>query len=409
MKKFVLLCFLILIPFIGFAQKVSLITYGIDDGGVFVRWKCEYSNLYFSVYRSPFVISNSISFSNNLSFIKKLGTFFYTDLSNKDGYFYYYDTSPNIGTNYYFVLVSQGKSDILEFYPEQNYSEGFIIYLPLPKVKVDLIENLNTAIVSWDKILGVEGYIVYKFSTESYKDLSYKDLMKLQPLITLSSNETVFFDVIPSDTNFLYVVVPFTKQITNYYFSKNYNGIFLSVSKKVLESGISGDIYRDKEYGESSIPYTNFVTNVFFATNTVFITNFVSASNLKIESQNTRKSLEKNVKTYTNGKEKYFDNEYYDQNDKLKYIISKYFNKGDYITSKRMLKELLSELEDSKLKGRVMIYLARIEYSMGNKDEAINILFRAKKFLPSEADFWLSRFLVNRWFLFSSYAYVIFC
>ncbi|MFN4244593.1 MAG: tetratricopeptide repeat protein [Brevinematia bacterium] len=389
MRKIILL-FFFLISLTALAQNISLITYDIEEENIIVKWKSPYTNLRFSIYRSSLLISNNISLSNNLNYISKLGTFSYFELSNKNNYLLYIDSSPNIGTNYYFVLENKDGIDIVEFYPEQNYSQSFIVYIPLPKVNIDLYRDINTAIIKWDKIPGIEGYMVYKLP-EGYNE----NITKLKPIITLSSYQNIIFDVIPSDTNFMYVVIPFTKQITNYYVSKKHNGVFLSMSGKVLENYIPSSIsmsYKD----ENREFYTK--TNIVFNTNVIFITNFIPVTNLQESSkikaiQEHKNNTKENAKNQTNDDQEIY---YYEQEDRLKYIVSKYFSKGDYTKSRKLLKELISELEEDELKGRAMIYLARVEYILGNKNTAINILFKAKKLIPSEADFWLSRFLVNR-------------
>lgn len=407
MKKIVMLFLIIdflLVSYDLFSQSVSLITYGIEDGDVIVKWRYENNNVSFSVYRSSVLVSNVSSFSNNINYINKVGTFPLSELQKKDNYFYIVDSTPNIGTNYYFVLVNKDGQDVMEFVPEQNYSVGFLLYIPLPKVSVDFISDVNSSVIKWGKVNGVEGYLVYKLPNGFDGDLA-----KVNPVATLSSNETIFFDVIPSDTNFSYVVVPFVGQITNYYFSRKYNSIFVSMSKKsvptVSMSNLEevGSVLLPQENKKELIYITNYITNVSLETNIVVITNFVWATNAvsdldktynqalgstNFSSSSNYATDHKPLKTYQI---------YEDYEDKLKFIVSKFFNKKDYLTSKSMLKELLDEIgEESEIRGRVMIYLARVEYALGNKNEAISLLFKAKRFYPEEADFWLSRFLVNK-------------
>ncbi|MEN2997743.1 MAG: tetratricopeptide repeat protein [Brevinematia bacterium] len=421
--KVLIVVFLMLFLFSheGGAQNVSLITYGVEDGDVFVKWKSAEKGINFSVYRSAVMISNVASFSNNLSSVYKLGTFSQAELRREKEYFYLIDPKPNVGTNYYFIFGNKNGEDIIEFIPEQNYSSGFIVYIPLPKVSVELVRGVNNAIIRWEKVEGAEGYLVYKL-----RDSFSGNLSKVQPLVQLTSNETIFFDVIPSDTNFFYVVVPFTKHYTNYYFSRKYNGIFMEMSKRDF---LEGQTYGQKFVEVKShlqnlreIALTNHVTNyvtnfatnyvtvyttnevVLFQTNTVTLTNLVFYTNMEsrvVDNIGNQKTVQEIKPLYTAPlSQEYvqpYDLELQQLQVKLKYIVLKFFNKKDYSTARSMLRELLSEVrEDSELKGRIMIYLARAEYILGNREEAIATLFRAVKILPEEAGFWLDRFLVNR-------------
>jgi TolA-binding protein len=79
-------------------------------------------------------------------------------------------------------------------------------------------------------------------------------------------------------------------------------------------------------------------------------------------------------------------------------VVSLKFTKGKYQSAKKDFEELLSEIEGRgyyELEAEIMIYIARCDYALGNKDKAIKTLFKVRKVLPKEADFWLTRFLVN--------------
>lgn len=395
------------IQFCTASRNISLITYGIEDGEVFVKWKSSEDVTSFSIYRSPVLISNVSSFSNSLDVIRKVETIAREKVRREGEYFYYQDPRPNLGTNYYFVFANKGGGEIIEFVPEQNYSVGFINYLPLPKVIVELATNVNSVVIKWERTEGAEGYLVYKIP-----DGFTGRLLELQPLAKLSSNETVFFDVIPSDTNFLYIVIPFSKHVTNYHFSRRFNSVFVGMGglvesvpytkntqHELKESPM--DYYATSRYVMSNY-VTNYITNYMtnyitnevthLHTNVVVVTNMVFVTNLPLKEKrseviaSTEASLQRD-----------YDYQVSDAERKLKYIVSRFFSKKKYLTAKKMLEELLEEaVEEDEIRGRVMVYLARSEYALGNKEEAVKILFRAKKILPEEADFWLSRFLGRR-------------
>lgn len=404
--RYIVVVVVLILCFFGYlsAQSVSVISYGIEDGNVFVRWKSVDTNLNFTIYRSPILISNIVSFSNNLNLLKRLGTFSVSKLKYKDGYIYFYDTSPNLGTNYYIIFVNQDNKEILEFQPEQNYSEAFLVFIPLPKVYVDFDKEVNTTIITWEQVSNVDGYLVYKLP------LGFNgNLYSQKPLSSLLSNQTVFFDVIPQDNSFFYAVIPFIQGLTNYYFSSKYNSLVLNVSRdtNIIKfkdpSSLQEDSVLSREYSSLiTNVVTNYITNLVVLTNTnvVYITNTVVTSG-KVSLDNNMIRFEKdNIKSnynYTNTQDNMIVLSSDDVESKFREIVSKFFSKRKYSIARNLFRALLEEVyEDDELKGRVIIYIARCEYALGNKDEAIKLLFRAKNLVPNEADFWLSRFLVNR-------------
>lgn len=404
--RYIVVVVVLIVCFFGYlsAQSVSVISYGIEDGNVFVRWKSVDTNLNFTIYRSPILISNIVSFSNNLNLLKRLGTFSVNKLKYKDGYIYFYDTSPNLGTNYYIIFVNQDDKEILEFQPEQNYSEAFLVFIPLPKVYVDFDKEVNTTIITWEQVSNVDGYLVYKLP------LGFNgNLYSQKPLSSLLSNQTVFFDVIPQDNSFFYAVIPFIQGLTNYYFSSKYNSLVLNVSRdtNIIKfkdpSSLQEDSVLSREYSSLiTNVVTNYITNLVVLTNTnvVYITNTVVSSG-KVSLDNNMIRFEKdNIKNNysdanTQGNMIVLSSD--DVESKFREIISKFFSKRKYSVARNLFRALLEEVyEDNELKGRIIVYIARCEYALGNKDEAIKLLFRAKNLVPNEADFWLSRFLVNR-------------
>ncbi len=404
--RYIVVVVVLILCFFGYlsAQSVSVISYGIEDGNVFVRWKSVDTNLNFTIYRSPILISNIVSFSNNLNLLKRLGTFSVSKLKYKDGYIYFYDTSPNLGTNYYIIFVNQDNKEILEFQPEQNYSEAFLVFIPLPKVYVDFDKEVNTTIITWEQVSNVDGYLVYKLP------LGFNgNLYSQKPLSSLLSNQTVFFDVIPQDNSFFYAVIPFIQGLTNYYFSSKYNSLVLNVSRdtNIIKfkdpSSLQEDSVLSREYSSLiTNVVTNYITNLVVLTNTnvVYITNTVVTSG-KVSLDNNMIRFEKdNIKSnynYTNTQDNMIVLSSDDVESKFREIVSKFFSKRKYSIARNLFRALLEEVyEDDELKGRIIIYIARCEYALGNKDEAIKLLFRAKNLVPNEADFWLSRFLVNR-------------
>lgn len=404
--RYIVVVVVLILCFFGYlsAQSVSVISYGIEDGNVFVRWKSVDTNLNFTIYRSPILISNIVSFSNNLNLLKRLGTFSVSKLKYKDGYIYFYDTSPNLGTNYYIIFVNQDNKEILEFQPEQNYSEAFLVFIPLPKVYVDFDKEVNTTIITWEQVSNVDGYLVYKLP------LGFNgNLYSQKPLSSLLSNQTVFFDVIPQDNSFFYAVIPFIQGLTNYYFSSKYNSLVLNVSRdtNIIKfkdpSSLQEDSVLSREYSRLiTNVVTNYITNLVVLTNTnvVYITNTVVTSG-KVSLDNNMIRFEKdNIKSnynYTNTQDNMIVLSSDDVESKFREIVSKFFSKRKYSIARNLFRALLEEVyEDDELKGRIIIYIARCEYALGNKDEAIKLLFRAKNLVPNEADFWLSRFLVNR-------------
>lgn len=404
--RYIVVVVVLILCFFGYlsAQSVSVISYGVEDGNVFVRWKSVDTNLNFTIYRSPILISNIVSFSNNLNLLKRLGTFSVSKLKYKDGYIYFYDTSPNLGTNYYIIFVNQDNKEILEFQPEQNYSEAFLVFIPLPKVYVDFDKEVNTTIITWEQVSNVDGYLVYKLP------LGFNgNLYSQKPLSSLLSNQTVFFDVIPQDNSFFYAVIPFIQGLTNYYFSSKYNSLVLNVSRdtNIIKfkdpSSLQEDSVLSREYSSLiTNVVTNYITNLVVLTNTnvVYITNTVVTSG-KVSLDNNMIRFEKdNIKSnynYTNTQDNMIVLSSDDVESKFREIVSKFFSKRKYSIARNLFRALLEEVyEDDELKGRIIIYIARCEYALGNKDEAIKLLFRAKNLVPNEADFWLSRFLVNR-------------
>lgn len=387
------------------AQIVSLITYGMDDGDVFVYWKSLTTNVSFSIYRSTIYISNSTMFSNNLSLITKVGTYKYDELEKRGEFLYVKDPTPNIGANYYIVFVNKDGRDVVEFVPEQNVSISFVIYTPLPKVEVDYISDSKNVVIKWNKVSGCDGYFVYK-TDETFQG----NLENLTPISVLSPDETILFDILPSDTNFSYIVIPFFKGITNYYFSRKYNNVVVSrvkydsisspkiptnlvVQKSSTDTTLSDSVFVN--ITTNAVFVTNYVTNFFtnFFTNEVrtFTTNFVVITNrdnrIPVSARFDSFDVKPTLRYTTNSN---FE-------DRLKYIVKTYFNAKNYSKSSLELRELLEDFsEDSYLKGLTMVYLARSEYALGKRKEAIDLLFKARKLVPEEADFWLSRFLVNK-------------
>ncbi|MCS7298646.1 MAG: hypothetical protein RMJ37_01635 [Spirochaetia bacterium] len=398
--------FLVIIVFlflgnICIAQVVSLITYGMEDGDVFVYWKSLNTNVSFSIYRSPIYISNSVMFSNNISLITKVGTYRYDELDRRGEFLYVKDPTPNIGANYYIVFVNKGGKDILEFVSEQNVSISFVIYTPLPKVELDYINDSRNVVIKWSRINGCDGYFVYKVD-ENFQG----NLENLKPISVLSPDETILFDILPSDTNFSYIVIPFFKSVTNYYFSRKYNSVVVSRSRydDMSSPKISTNLIVQRSSMDKALSVD---ANMNVTTNTVFITNYVTNF-----FTNEVKTFTTNLVLITNGSGRIpvsgkFDSSsvkstlgYSSDSDfegNLKYIVKNYFNVRNYSESSLRLRGLLENFdEDSYLKGLVMVYLARSEYALGRKKEAIDLLFKARRLIPEEADFWLSRFLVNK-------------
>lgn len=396
----------------AFAQ-ISLISYGLDEEGIYVKWKYYLmenvdSNVSFSVYRSKVLVSNVVSFSNSLIYVEKLGTFLSSDLKKEKGYFYFLDKNPNVGTNYYFVLLNKGGNEVVEFYPEQNFSSSFVYYMPLPIVKVDFSSELNSIILTWDRVDGVTGYFVYKVPINFTGDLT-----SFSPLVSLPKGETLFIDVKPSDKGFKYIVVPFVEGLTNFYYFSKKNSVVIEVKTNLVYSysentkgyeSFSGDLISLKDSDNVGYVFTNYVTNFITnivtnnVTNVIFVSNFVnvskgSESNIKVLEDSVDDVFKKqdfvsghnDVMTFGNG----------DFNTEFKKAV-KEFNKGNYATAKRMFYSILEFAEDDEVRVMVMVYIARCEYATGNKDIAIKMLLKAKKLGSDDADFWLTRFLVNK-------------
>ncbi|MCX8028579.1 MAG: hypothetical protein N2712_01100 [Brevinematales bacterium] len=392
----ILVIILITINSIGFSQ-ISLISYGIVDGDVLVSWKTSDTNISFSIYRSPVLISNVTSFSNNITNIKMIGRFSYNNVAKKGELLYITDPTPNIGTNYYFILPNREGKDIISFFPEQNYSTANLIFIPIPKVEVEYDKDLRNTIIKWNKVSNIDGYLIYKIFGTQVDDIS-----RYTPIAKLSPEETIFFDVLPSDTNVFYVVIPFSGAITNFYFSKKHNSIIVSPTRDSIEliqnTNNRENIKRDEILMSDikNVLVTNYITNTIIQTNTLTITNLINITNFQTVETRNKQKKESTTEYISNSETIIFLDEN-EIEEYLKEIVRKYFNTKRYYDAKIRLKDLLSNTSGTpKIRGLAMVYLARAEYALGNKNEAIDILFKARAIIPEEADFWLNRFLVNR-------------
>jgi hypothetical protein len=413
MKKFIYT--LISVIFLGipnflFAQAVSLISYGIENDKIFVRWKTSDTNKIFSIYRSQVLVSNQNLLTN---YATKIGTFKGSTLTYKNDYLYYYDTNPSVGTNHYIVFENNGTNDIIEFASEQNYSLSFVFFIPLPKVNTTF-EDFGNVIVSWDKIEGIDGYLVYKVGTNFDGKLE-----NLSPIASLPKEETIFIDAIPKNREFIYIVIPFLKNITNLYYSKEKNSIFITISsqktpvefktpeakpQEVIPQKFESANTKPQETKPLEVITQESKPSSIQALQTRHIQTNVSYSEPSPTIQSTLKETNKEIgKPMTSQ----VTNIPYTQvpivddseiRNKIKEVVSLKFTKGKYQSAKKDFEELLSEIEGSgydELEAEIMIYIARCDYALGNKDKAIKTLFKVRKVLPEEADFWLTRFLVN--------------
>jgi len=394
------------IPNSLFAQAVSLISYDIENNNILVRWKTSDTNKIFSIYRSQVPVSNQNLLTNHAI---KIGTFKGNSLIYKNEYLHYYDTNPFVGTNYYIIFENNGTNDIIEFSPEQNYSSSFVLFIPLPKVNITFEDFVNV-IVSWNKIDGVDGYLVYKVSTNFNGELE-----NLSPVISLPKEETIFIDALPKNKEFTYIVIPFLRNITNFYYSKERNSIFITISSKSSpvelkplepkpyeirsqEATPQKLTHTDTKIQEPKLPntlspqLTNVQTQISYSASSPIIQLTPKETNKEAPmiSQVTNIPYTQASSTDT------IDTD--EIKNRIKEVVSSKFTKGKYQSAKKEFEELLSEIERSgydELEAKIMIYIARCDYALGNKDKAIKTLLKAKKVLPEEADFWLTRFLVN--------------
>jgi len=398
----VFICFFIfIISVFSYAQSISIISYGIEDNKVFVRWKSSDTNKVFSVYRSQRFITNQRELTN---YAIKIGTFRGNELNYKNGYLYYYDSNPFLGTNYYLVFENNGTNDIFDFVAEQNFSISFVFFIPLPKVTTSF-SDLGNVMISWDKIDGVDGYLVYKVDTNFHGIFD-----NTKPIASLPKEENILIDAVPNNKSFFYVVVPFFKGITNFSYSKENNGVFVAFSKEILPQKTLQEVISQENTNENfnygtTITNPNYLlsaTNVVYLTNTnlVYVTNYVTNNITNIIHSNNNATNE----NYNVGGVGHQDGVGYqvgdedEIKDKIKEIVSSKFNKGMYKSARKDFKNLLTEVKDmgfEEMEAKIMIYIARCDYALGDKDEAIKTLLKAKKVLPDEADFWLTRFLVN--------------
>ncbi len=377
----------------GFSQEyVSLISYYPKDDGVEIKWAYDSTNVMFSIYRSRILITN-VTQINDTNNIQKIGGFLGSELNYKKGYFYFLDEYPFIGTNYYIVFVYKDGKENISLFKEQNYSESFVLYIPLPKVYTEIITNLNQIVISWDPLPLVDGYLVYKTKKELTSSTFYQT-----PLAVLGKNETIFFDTPSYVENFSYIVFPFVKGFTNISFSVNKNAVFV------------GSIQNKVGFDSSELTYysefkTNIfvITNVVYETNQIVITNFVSVpleTNIVIYKSNSVPNKNTEVvevpipgtQTKSNlVKSSTSQYEYEDFDKELKNILSLYFFKGRYEIAREKLYQIMEYAPDEEKKARVSIYIARCEFALGNKETSTKFLKKARKFLPIEADFWFDR------------------